>query len=376
MSFSSALTRRKSPKKILIIAMRQIGDTLITSPLITKAHETWPEAKIDFLGFKNSLGILAGHPHIHKWIGASCRPDHREYWALFKRLFRHYDLALVTQPSDRSHLFGLFAAKKRFGVILQEDKQRWWKRLLCRHVVDVDYINQHVVTEKLMLIPNVPNSKNGAITIRAPNCAPLPNDIEDLINNTKKRIIVMHATPLRAYKQILTTTWHDIINQLAQDYFIFLTGSNSLNDKNINRDILSGVDPNYLKHVNDISGQLNFSQTATLLYQASLYIGVDTSVSHLAAACQTKSIVLFGPTPPTNFGPWPNGFDLPQPYELKNPKQTRGAITILQGPRACVPCRKAGCKNNSDSGSDCLYQITAQTILLAVSEALCSKSNN
>ncbi len=350
--------------------MRQIGDTLITSPLITKAHETWPEATIDFLGFHDSLGILAGHPHVHAWIGASPKPKWTEYWALFKRLFRHYDLALVTQPSDRSHLFGLLAARVRFGMVPREYKQRWWKKLLCRHIVEVDYINQHVVTEKLMLIPDASTSTRRAINVIAPTREQLPDEISGLVHQHAERIIVIHATPLGAYKRILTTTWHEVINQLARDYFIFLSGSNSPSDKILIKDIISGLEPKYLNHIYDMSGQLTFGQLATLLHLASLYMGVDTSISHLAAACQTKSIVLFGPTPPTNFGPWPNGFDLPQPYVLKHSKQTRGAITILQGPGACVPCRQAGCQNNVSSQSDCLYQITAQTILLAAFEVL------
>jgi heptosyltransferase-3 len=105
------------PKKILIIATRQIGDTLITSPLITKTHETWPHAKIDFLGFTESISILNGHSYINELIGTSKRPNKSEYWNLLKRLYQNYDLALITQPTDRAHLFGLISAKKRYGIV-------------------------------------------------------------------------------------------------------------------------------------------------------------------------------------------------------------------------------------------------------------------
>ena len=362
--------RHQPPKKILIIALRQIGDVLITSPLSTNAHETWPEAKIDFLSFNHALGVLNGHPYIHEWIGVTQRPDFEEYRLLFKRLFRRYDLALITQPSDRSHLFGLFAAKMRFGIVPQDQRQGWWKKLLCRHIVPVDYIHQHVVIEKLKLIPGIVLSKNDKITIKPPISEALPKDIQALLKQNKKPIIVIHAVPLRAYKRILNTTWHHVINQLAENHMIFLSGSSSMDDKRLNQEIISGIYPHILAHVKDVSGQLNFSQMACLLHQAALYIGIDTSISHLAAACETKSIVLFGPTPPTNFGPWPNGFMSSQPYLLKVRRQTQGVVTILQGPGSCVPCRMAGCEDNADLPSHCLYQMTAQDILDAACKIL------
>ena len=38
------------PRKVLFIATRQIGDVLVTTPLISKARELWPEAEFHFLG--------------------------------------------------------------------------------------------------------------------------------------------------------------------------------------------------------------------------------------------------------------------------------------------------------------------------------------
>ena len=356
-----------APKNILIIAMRQLGDTLVTSPLIIKAHETWPDASIHFLGFSDSLAILKGHPYVDEWIGASQRPKFREYWTLFKCLFRRYDLALVTQPSDRAHLFGFLAARVRFGLLGNHYGTRWWKKLFCRHVVEIDYIHQHVVTEKLKLIPDGWETTSRAIKIRGPSLEPLPADVFNRLKCVVP-IIVIHAAPLGAYKRILDTTWHDVINQLARDHVICLTGS--IVDRALNQSIIAGVRLMYLERVFDLSGQLNFSQIATLLHRAILYIGVDTSISHLAAASETKSIILFGPTPPTNFGPWPNNTELAQPYLLRSVKQTQGLITILQGPGACVPCRKAGCNDQLNSMSRCLYELTAEPILAAAVEAL------
>ena len=97
---------------------------------------------------------------------------------------------------------------------------------------------------------------------------------------------------------------------------------------------------------------------------------MDTSITHLAAACNTPTIALFGATPPTNFGPWPNGFIGEQPYQLRARTQTVGNVTILQGPGECVPCRKAGCEDKANSPSECLDLLEPAQVIQAVQDTV------
>ena len=85
-------------------------DVLVTTPLISKARELWPDAQFHFLGYRGKLEMLHGNPNITEIIETSDRPSLGEYLTLFNRLFQRYDLAIVTQPSDRAYLYGLVAA--------------------------------------------------------------------------------------------------------------------------------------------------------------------------------------------------------------------------------------------------------------------------
>lgn len=51
-------------------------------------------------------------------------------------------------------------------------------------------------------------------------------------------------------------------------------------------------------------GKLNWGQLAGLLYDAKLFVGVDTAAMHLAAACQTPTVALFGPSSTLQWRPW------------------------------------------------------------------------
>ena len=47
----------------------------------------------------------------------------------------------------------------------------------------------------------------------------------------------------------------------------------------------------------------SLGRLAALLQQAELYIGNDSGITHLAAACGVKTIALFGPTDPRIWAP-------------------------------------------------------------------------
>jgi hypothetical protein len=49
-------------ERILVIATRQIGDVLLTTPLVRTARQRWPQARIEVLGFQGHAGHAAWQP--------------------------------------------------------------------------------------------------------------------------------------------------------------------------------------------------------------------------------------------------------------------------------------------------------------------------
>jgi len=372
------------PKKVLFIATRQIGDVLVTTPLISKARELWPDAEFHFLGYRGKLDMLNGNPDIAQKIETSDRPGLAEYLSLFNRLFQRYDLAIVTQPSDRAYLYGLVAAFRRVGVLgghpqgkdgkgnSKIEKQNAWKKFISMHSVTVDYFAQHVIAEKLRLLEvffkNPSELFAKPISVTPPEGEPLTPLIAGQLTQP---YAVLHPGPLTAYKRWPLTYWQQLIEWLVkQGLQVVLSASPAKQDLQLNHDILSLLNEETRKSVIDTAGKLSIPQAGTLLRSAALYIGVDTSITHLAAACNIPTITLFGATPPTNFGPWPNGFIGAQPYQLRARSQTVGNVTILQGPGECVPCRKAGCDDRANSRSECLDLLEPSQIITAVEQVL------
>ena len=371
------------PKKVLFIATRQIGDVLVTTPLIQQARELWPEAEFHFLGYRGKLDMLKGNPDIAELIETSDRPGFGEYLSLFNRLFQRYDLAIVTQPSDRAYFYGLVAAFRRVGVLgghpqglteqdkakkSKSDKQNAWKKAICLHTVDVDYFGQHVITEKLRLLEvfykNVQDLFSKPISVVPPAGEALAPVIASQLRSP---YVVVHPGPLTAYKRWPLAYWQTLVTWLTQQgWQVVLSASPAKQDLQLNQDIVSLLDEATRENVVNAAGKLSIPQARSLIQGAHLYIGVDTSITHLAAACNIPTIALFGPTPPSNFGPWPNGFIGKQPYQLRARTQTVGNVTILQGPGECVPCRKAGCEDRPDSRSECLDLLEPNQVIEAI----------
>ena len=347
-----------SPASVLVVVTRQIGDVLLTTPLIRRARELWPQARIDVLGFEGTLGMLRGNPDVNELIGAGKRLGLRGGWRLARRLWRRYDLALVAEASDRAHLIGWLAAPRRHGLLRRGHGSNWWKRLALAHVVesDGDTGEVHVVDEKLKLLDawGRPSSTQAV----APPPTPLPAEVAAQV---RPGAVVMHVPSMWPYKQWGPEKFRAVAAELlARGHQVVLTGTAGARDQECIaplRDLAPA--PQLL----DVSGRLALDQVGTLLAGAALYIGPDTSVSHLAAAVGVPTLVVFGPTNPQRWAPWPASGEAPVHFQRRAPVQAVGNVTIVQATLPCVPCSRAGCEDHVGSRSDCLLQIGPQEVL-------------
>lgn len=346
--------------RILVIATRQIGDVLLTTPLIRAARQRWPHARIEVLGFAGTLGMLRGNPDIAQTIESPPRLGVRGFFSLIRRLWRGYDLALVTQPGDRAHLMGWVAAPLRSGILPERGGSNWWKKLLLAHAVqsEGDTGTTHVVHEKLALLAPWMAGGLPPPAVVPPPAADLPADVSSAL---QAGAVVLHVPSMWTYKQWPVAYFRELAAALLADgRQVVLTGSGGKRDQECIaplRDLAPA--PQLL----DVSGRLDFDQLTALLGRAALYVGPDTSVSHLAAAVGLPVIAVFGPTNPQRWAPWPARADGSR-FQRVIPVQPVGNVTLIQAEGlACVPCSKAGCEDHLHSRSDCLVAITPGRVL-------------
>lgn len=342
------------PSRILVISLRRIGDLLLTTPLIRSLRRAWPEAEIDVLVFANTAGIIAGNPDITRVITMPQRPTMMESVRLFARLWRRYDIAVSTQSGDRPTLFAFAAAPLRAGVTTGDDP--WLARTLKglalqRSVPAADKLHR---VEQMLRLADVLEIPRIAELV-CPAAAPTSPVVDG------GNFALIHATPMFTYKEWTPDGWREIAAELTErGLSVVAIGGPGETERRYLEEIWRGVAPIH---------QVEWPEMMNLLARARVYIGPDTSVTHLAAAAGRRTIALFGPTDPRVWGPWPIG-GLAEPWAASGTIQNRGNVWIVQNPLPCMPCTLEGCERHIRSYSTCLDELMPKQVLAAIDQAL------
>jgi len=347
--------------RILVIALRRLGDVLLTTPLIRSLKRAFPDAAIDALVFADTEGILAGNPDL---AGVITMPPGAGAgrFALVRALWRHYDLALSTQSGDRPTLFAWIAGRASGGPVAQAGGTARLKRMALDYPVVANEaahrVEQVLELATVLKIPAVRELVCPTGPLRA---GLLPSG----------DYAVIHAGPMFRYKRWTAEGWRALAAALAErGLAVIATGGPGPEDRRYGDEVWahSGA---AAPTVRRLDGVLTWPELAALIGAARVYIGPDTSVTHLAAATGAMTVALYGPTDPRRFGPWPRG-GAGGAWEAAGTTQRRGNVWLVQNPLPCLPCQNEGCERRIDSYSRCLDALLPRQVLAAVDEALMS----
>lgn len=346
------------PKRILVITLRYLGDTLLMTPLLSSLKQAYADADIDVLLPASNIGMLEGNPDIHQLITLPAKPGGVAFAKLLLSLFRQYDLAISTQAGDRPTLCAALAGKTSLGFVPADTGKAWWKKQLLDRWLVFGPNYGHAVLENLRFCALLGIKPNYRLTPpHSTTGKPLP---------TASRYAVLHIMPQWRYKR-----WHDVgWQQLAtflgqQGYQIVLTGSSQSAELNALQTLQQYLPANTL----NLAGQLSLAELTELISKAVLFVGPDTGITHLAAATGTLTFALFGPTDPSKWSPWPVGYS-----ENIAPFAQQGTLRISNvcliqdhTPRTCLPCQLEGCERHRESTSNCLVELTAKKVTAEIS---------
>lgn len=341
-----------SAPRVLVVVLQRLGDVLLTTPLIRSIACAWPDAAIDVLAFADTAGILVGNPDIRKVITMPRRSSVWEGLSIAARMWNRYDLAVSTQAGDRPTFFAFAAGRKRVGPVQSRLSGLVTRLALHRHIpFDASSHRVRQMSALASLLDIAPIEEvvvpRASVTVTAD--APYA---------------VIHAAPLFRYKQWSRDGWRGLATELAgRGLAVIATGGPQDRERRYLDAIWSGMET-----VRRVDGTLDWAQTATLLEGARLYVGPDTSVTHLAAAAGCPTVALFGPTDPALWGPWPTG--AAASWSRRGPLQRQGNVWLVQQLLPCTPCHLEGCERRLDSYSRCLDEMPLRAVLAAADLAL------
>ena len=347
----------------LVVCTRRIGDVLLATPVVRSLKAAYPSLAVDMLVFEGTQQVVSALPEIRRTLTVHERPALTGHLALLRSLWRRYDVALSVLAGDRPTFYAWVAGRYRIGTLLPERKSRW-KRVLLDRWIPFDNVNTHTIAMNLALLD--------PLQIR-----PIPTPVVSWRPDDEKQVCrllpgvdcnieyaVLHVSPKFVYKSWTVAGWAELGHWLLkQGFTVVITGGSSPEELAYATELSKQLPASAV----NLAGRVELPALGYLLSRATIYVGTDTAVSHMAAATGVPTVALFGPSNPVKWGPWPSQFPLQasSPWKVRG-SQRQGNVYLLQGTGDCVPCFHEGCDRHIASLSDCLQQLPGSRVIQAV----------
>lgn len=359
---------------VLVIKFRNIGDVLLTAPLVSALRAGGH--RVSALVKAGTEAMLAGHPDLDELFvyparepGESRGTLLRRELAFFRRLrARRFDLAISTTEGDRGIIAARLSGARRRRAPFAAGKDKRWRRWLIDEPVTPLPGMRHTVLRNLDL--GSAEAAGGPVAVR------LAVDEDDRATvrallaergyDPARPLVHVHPTSRWFFKCWTDAGMAAVIDHLLGRLGVQVAVSCAPDARE--RERLNAILGRCTQQPIDLGGRLTLKQTAALSEIATVFFGVDTAPMHMAAAVGTPVVAIFGPSGAFDWGPWPNGHAAENPYPARSGDQQAGPHRVIQQNWPCVPCGQDGCQGSKRS--DCLEQLPTARVIPAIEAAL------
>lgn len=312
-------------KRILIFELNWLGDILFSMPFLRAIRRAYPEAYITCVVVPRYAGLLSNNPWINDIHVLS---DNNKVTSFYEKLKfariikkENYDTVFFLKPSKTKCILSRMAGiKNRIGFSGKSGK--------LSVEVDMPAGNIHRADQVLSLATaaGIDEADGTYEYFVGPEDA---EKLEQLLHEKETgqgRIVVLNPGGNWDAKRWPAENYVVLANKILgefDDVEIVVTGAK----KDI--ELAEGIVNKVPSRCISIAGLTGLNELAALFTKCELVVSADSGPLHLASACGTVTIGLFGPTSPVITGPRGQG---------KN-------IVITSGDIGCkIPCYEEKCE--------------------------------
>lgn len=302
----------RGAQRILIIMLRQIGDTLLIVPAIRAIRETFPHSHIAALVNSGTQEMLTGNPLLDEVIVFErsilklplLQRIKKELIFLKQIQRKKFDTTISLTTGDRAALLAFFSGASQ-RLAFDARSGFLGKRYLYTHRIKNSLTPMHAVERNLELVQTFGMTTNN-YNINIFYSIDDERFVEEVfkINQVNDNNLKVHIHPVSNW---LWNCWDDkkmayIIDYLTAKYsaMVFMTCGPSTKELEKFKSILR-----ICKHKPvDLSSRTTLKQLAALCSRCDLFLGVNTAPMHIAAATKTKVIAFIGYGDVIHWRPW------------------------------------------------------------------------
>lgn len=318
---------KQKVKTILFLTLSNLGDIILTTPVLEKLHEEFPQAKIDVITGSPGESIFKAHPAVRDVLLRKRRQNLLERTReLFDFRKKKYDMVVDLKNTLIPYLAG---AKYHTGLSLF--------RTLC-HKKD-----EHLAKLKAFGIDSFSGSR-----FFLPVKEEEKRQIDELLERVSVtgKMVVINPGAKSHLKRWEARKYAELSDRLVSELGckVFVTGSE--NDLEVAEEFKSLVKNPAI----DLCAKTSLGALAELMKRADLVITNDSAPLHAASAVNAPVVAVFGPSNDKKYGPLSD----------KN--------IVVKPEKECRPCEKALCSRGPAAG--CIVDIDVEDVYSAAKELL------
>jgi heptosyltransferase III len=315
-----------SAKRVLIINVTRIGDTLLNTPAIRAIAKRFPNAAITVLGHDKRVEVLANLPYIAK-IGSISKKSAPFRARLATLTGNRYDWAFVWGNDVALHRYAL--RKARHVVAYRQKDEHLNRRLFCT-AIEPELYSMHGVAMQLAL-PNAVGIKAKSFyldyVITAAEKRAAHERIRAALSNRNGKPLIglqVASFPTKAYRDWPIMHFVALANRLVVSHpgtmFLMFGGPDD-------RAKIEPFREAFPDRTIVCAGLLTLRETVAVMGEIDLYIGVDTGPTHLYGALGKPMVVMYHASLPSSLY---KPLEHPALYIVDHPMA--GNSTVLAAP--------------------------------------------
>ena len=329
--------KSKDIRNILLIQLGDIGDVVWATPTLRAVKETYPKANVSVL-LREPIGLLLeADPHIYRIFEVKRYKRNllrkiKGQYRLLKALHRErFDLVFDLRLDDRG-AFMAFLSGAPVRVAITYPNVLWRNRLFT-HIVVPPAPKERIfgaAEQSLRLVREFGiDTKDTTPKLWVSEKAKIK--AEKLLNGDNitpfRRWITLNPFSRWQYKEWEHGKWVHVVDWLWEEYGIptVMVGAPEEREKAIN------IASQCKGKIYNFAGKTTLDELAAVLRLSGLHVGVDSAPPHIAAAVNTPTITIYGPSDWRDWAP-------------------RGELhSVVTPDRDCVPCHQKGCDGSGTS---------------------------
>ena len=300
-------------KKILFITLSNIGDVILTLPVLGVIKREFPDADITLMPSKSTKEIFEADEAVSKIIVYNKRiPLLEKLQLAFRLRKRGFDLVV-----DLRHSLFPFIIGSRYHNPFFKSKDRNLHRV-DKHLKELESIGIDINNAPF----EIPLNRGDKLDANS-----ILNDIGLLPDDKMVAIAPGAKSHIKRWHETGFSRLCDRLNK-ELGIKVLLVGDES--DRAINQKIKAVG----LKETYDLTAKTTIRQLAHIFSLCSLVVTNDSAPLHIASSLNIPTVAIFGPTDEKKYGPLAE------------------KSVVIRKPLKCAPCEIARCKYNLECMKD------------------------